>query len=162
MSYDTFKKIGFKYMKHSSKKSEKVGLRRFKCFFGVTPHTCSLIWSLLSIPLESQPKHLLWSLYFLKQYDAESIRRTLFHVDEKTIRKWTWIFVTLISDLNVVTATLSIFLLIMNKNIIIFDIKVILITNYCVKFSKLFYIFEGKMGKSIFGCSCRTNLFLFN
>lgn len=44
-----------------------------------------------------QPKHLLWSQYFVKQYDAEYIRKAS-QVDEKPKRKWTWIFVLLVSD----------------------------------------------------------------
>lgn len=104
MSSDVFRNMGFSYMHHSNSLSENIGLRRFKSFFGTTPHICSLIWQLLLdfVPPESEPKHLLWCLFFLKQYDIEHTRRTLFGADEKTIRKWTWIFVKLISDLNVV------------------------------------------------------------
>ena len=47
-----------------------------------------------------QPKHLLWALMLLKLYAAESVLRTLAGgVDEKTYRKWAWLYVYEISDL---------------------------------------------------------------
>lgn len=103
-SRDLFKRLGFKYMKHKASQSKTLGLRRFKSFFGITPDLCSLIWNKInaSAPTGAEPKHLLWSLFYLKQYDVEHTRRTLFHTDEKTIRKWTWIFIELLSNLEVV------------------------------------------------------------
>lgn len=79
-------------------------MRRFKSFFGVTPEVCECIRNLIEMELndDSQPKHLLWCLNFLKQYTVEHTRRTLFAADEKAIRKWTWIYVQHIADLNVV------------------------------------------------------------
>ena len=48
----------------------------------------------------AHPKHLFWSLFFLKQYCVESVMvRVFHHVDPKTLRKWIWIFVPAIADL---------------------------------------------------------------
>lgn len=104
MSTDTFKKLGFLYVKHKSSMSKNVGLRRFKSFFGITPDMCALVWrEIISFaPNAAKPKHLLWCLFYLKQYNVEHSRRALFNSDEKTIRKWTWIFVDLIANINVV------------------------------------------------------------
>lgn len=103
MSSDEFLKLGNRYTDSKRSRSQKVKLRRFKSFFGVTPTVCSLVWlRIKSNAPGSHPKHLLWGLLFLKQYSIEHIRRSIVNADEKTIRKWSWIFVKLISDMNVV------------------------------------------------------------
>jgi len=46
------------------------------------------------------PEHLLWALMFMKVYGKESMHCTMAGaVDEKTFRKWVWIFVLEISYL---------------------------------------------------------------
>lgn len=104
MSSESFYELGCSYMGHDIKKSVIVGTRRFKSFFGMSPNICSMIWSLLKekMPSESKPKHILWCLFFLKQYTVEHVRRTVFDTDEKTVRNWSWIFVELLADLNTV------------------------------------------------------------
>lgn len=104
-----FFKLGNTYTKSSLTRSEKIALRRFKTFFGVSPNICSIVWKKLEadLPHGALPKHLLWCLSSLKQYETEHCRRSLFNADEKTIRKWTWIFVKLLSDLNVVRFVLN-------------------------------------------------------
>ncbi len=88
--------------KKGQKESTKT--RRFKSFFGVTPHVCSIVWTKIFgvAPIGFQPKHLLWGLTFLKQYPNEHNRHSTLKADEKTIRKWTWIAVKLMSGLKVV------------------------------------------------------------
>lgn len=65
---------------------------------------CFLVWQRVKLeaPSDSEPKHLLWCLNFLKQCSTEHTRKALFAADEKTVRKWTWIFVKLVSNLDVV------------------------------------------------------------
>ena len=46
-----------------------------------------------------KPKHLLWALIFLKTYNAESSLAVAIGVDEKTLRKWIFIIIYAISDL---------------------------------------------------------------
>lgn len=54
-------------------------------------------------PLSSRPVHLLWALLFLKVYGSEHTHRMIANVDEKTFRKWSWCFVHLLSDIDVVS-----------------------------------------------------------
>lgn len=105
-----FLKLGNVYTKSSLTKSKRIALRRFKTFFGASPTICSIVWRELKndLPQGALPKHLLWCLSFLKQYHTEHCRRSIFHSDEKTIRKWTWVFVKLLSDMNVVIIFTSI------------------------------------------------------
>lgn len=104
MNSNAFLKLGNRYTESKYSSSDKTKLRRFKSFFGVTPPVCSIIWQRIKnrAPAGSQPKHLLWCLLFLKQYGIEHTRRSILDADEKTIRKWTWIFTKLLADLDVV------------------------------------------------------------
>ncbi len=79
-------------------------LRRYKALFGVTPLVASVIWSLSehSRRHDSSPRHLLWGLMFLKVYATEHVHATFVGIDEKTFRKWCWIWVGIISELTVV------------------------------------------------------------
>lgn len=84
-------------------KSEKVAHRKFMSFFGTTPFVCSMLWAFLepctNMPIGVKPQHLLWALLFLKVYATESVHCSLVGgADEKTFRKWTWIFVHAIAD----------------------------------------------------------------
>lgn len=101
----TFTKLGNRYTESSMTRSAKVALRRFKSFFGITPIVCSIIWQKIKdeVPEGGEPKHLLWSLMFLKQYTDEHTRRSIVGADEKTMRKWTWIFVEMLSNMDAVT-----------------------------------------------------------
>lgn len=104
MNSEYFTKLGNCFIKNRKNLSNSIRSRRFKSFFGITPTVCCIIWNMIKddVPHESEPKHLLWCLCFLKQYPVEHIRQSLFTADEKTIRKWTWIYVKLLSNLNVV------------------------------------------------------------
>lgn len=78
--------------------------RRFRALFGVTPAVASIVWNRLQghIPRKASPIHLLWAFLFLKTYGSEHVNCALTKVDEKTFRKWSWIFVRKIADLRVV------------------------------------------------------------
>lgn len=82
-------------------RSRIVGTRRFKAFFGATPLVCVIIWRLLDRgnhhPRGGCPYYMLCALLFLKQYNTEEVNRGLTGLDEKTIRKWQWIYVALIA-----------------------------------------------------------------
>lgn len=138
----TFLAIGSRYTKTKSKESETTRQRRFKSFFGVTPHVCFLVWQRIKneAPPGSEPKHLLWCLNFLKEYSDEHTRKAVLGAVEKTIRKWSWIFVKLISDLNVVCQH-CVFFHCSNKKYVIH------LTDY--------------LGKPVRRISSRTNLFRF-
>lgn len=104
MDARAFLKLGNSFTKTNYQCSVYIAERRFSSFFGVTPRICEIIWNKIkqSVPIGGQPKHLLWCLSFLKQYAVEHYRRSIFNADEKTIRNWTWTFVKILSDLDVV------------------------------------------------------------
>jgi hypothetical protein len=53
----------------------KVEKRRFKEFFGTSLEVVEILWEMLYerdfLPDKSQPKHLLWTCYFLKVYPKQ-------------------------------------------------------------------------------------------
>lgn len=65
---------------------------------------CSYIWEEINeeLPNGASPMHLLWTLMFLKSYNTEEVNRAIIQADEKTIRKWIWIFIDKISRMRVV------------------------------------------------------------
>jgi hypothetical protein len=101
---DFFWVEGCKLMGHNTDSSFSTGQRRFREFFGVSPLVCQEIWYkvLNQLPSGAKAKHLLWTLFFLKRYNTEAVNRKVCGSDEKSFRKWTWIFIDLISDLEVV------------------------------------------------------------
>lgn len=107
MSAQDFWIEGCKITRHGLGSSESVGLRRFREHFGTSPLICEIVWSILRDqdlhPPGARPIHMLSSLLFLKLYATEHVNRALTGFDEKTQRKWQWIYVKLIAcDLHVV------------------------------------------------------------
>jgi hypothetical protein len=67
-----------------------------------------MVWDMLGQkglrPEKSKPKHLLWTLYFLKVYPKQSpgcstVGASGGAVDPKTMRKWVWQFIACIAEL---------------------------------------------------------------
>jgi hypothetical protein len=87
--------------------SAQVHGRRFRAFFGVTSYHVSLLWDMCvdkcNVPLGSMPKHLLWSLLFLRLYSCEHVSAAMCGCDEKTFRKWSWEFVEALGRLDMVS-----------------------------------------------------------
>ena len=82
--------------------------KRFISLFGVTPRHCALIWThtqekTWNIDNGRKEIHLLWTLNLLKCDDTENVLHSRWKADEKTIRKWTRIFLVVISNLEVVS-----------------------------------------------------------
>lgn len=78
--------------------------RRFREMFGCSANVVLQLWNMTIsyVDIKGSPEiaHLLWALMFLKIYSKETITsRLVGGVDEKTYRKWVWIFVTAIADL---------------------------------------------------------------
>jgi hypothetical protein len=65
-STNIFWELGLQIVNHNLERSSKVGLRRFKEFFGVSPEVCEFAWNLMKdvLPRFSKQKHLLWALFF--------------------------------------------------------------------------------------------------
>ena len=77
--------------------SRVVAENRFRAMFGISNIVCSIIWHNVQHPHDGQPVHLLYALMLLKMYETEHIYHALTGVDEKTFRKWAWIYVEIIA-----------------------------------------------------------------
>ena len=88
----------------SDQVSETSRLRRFRKIFGISAVTCSQVWKLCvpELPQGAGPLHLLWTLYFLKQYGVEEVNSAFAQCDEKTFRKWCWIMIQALAELELV------------------------------------------------------------
>ncbi len=78
--------------------------RRFRATFGQSPIICSIIWDKIEEARQTMPQgaktiHLLWAMMFVKLYCCEEVNASLAGCHEKTFRKWCWLFVFAISDL---------------------------------------------------------------
>ena len=104
-----FAEIGAELAQNSPGLSVLSENRSFRSLFGVTPYVCSVLWDLLrtNMPQASRPIHLLWALLFPKVYGSETTHRTIARVDAKTFRKWSWYFVRLLADLDLVRFTVT-------------------------------------------------------
>ena len=77
--------------------------------FGVSRPIVAQIWLMThEKPQGTHVKHLLWALIFLKLYASESIHASLAGVDEKTFRKWSWVWIKTIATLEIVLSHVSI------------------------------------------------------
>ena len=82
--------------------------RRFREYFGMPFAIVRMVWDMLVegglLPNKGEPKHLLWSLYFLKCYPKEgpgcaAVGASKGAIDPKTMRKWVWLFLERINKL---------------------------------------------------------------
>ena len=78
-------------------------LEKFRHNFKYMPARCAIIFSLTrnhpTLPKGYEPKHLLWTLYFLLTYTTERRLCCVLKADRKTIRKYTWPTITAIACL---------------------------------------------------------------
>ena len=88
--------------------------RLFRSQFGVSWFVCSDVWKMLEKNQPNpkrEPKHLLWTLSFLKIYAIESTQSRLMGTSIKTFRKWVWATLTEIADLKAMVVSTSSLLL---------------------------------------------------
>ena len=110
---DDFHSLGFQIINKTSAGSIQTQFRRFKAHFGIDWLSCAKFWLILSPLLievchkSAKPKHLLWTLIFLRLYDTEEILAAKVDADEKTFRKWVWICIELMAYLQVDFVSLS-------------------------------------------------------
>ena len=78
-------------------------LESFRSNFKYGPARCAFLFiqtrQLPLIPNGYQPKHLLWTLYFLLTYATERRLCCVLRTDRKTIRKYTWPIISAIASL---------------------------------------------------------------
>ena len=73
--------------------SDSLLRQRYQYHFGVDPEITAILWVSLErfrMEPEPEPKHLLWTLLFLKQYSPEGVLCTMVNTNERTYRKWVW------------------------------------------------------------------------
>ena len=89
---------------HDTSSGNRIRPRFFLSLFGVSSNVVSQLWNLIenqgSHPKGFSPTHLLWTMCFIKVYGREETLSTLFGCDEKTMRKWVWIGLSIISDID--------------------------------------------------------------
>ncbi len=82
--------------------------RRFCKHFGAPFTIVRMVWDMLVegglLPKNGKPKHLLWTLYFLKCYPKEgpgcaAVGGLRGAIDPKTMCKWVWLFLERICEL---------------------------------------------------------------
>jgi hypothetical protein len=100
---DVFKKRGDRGY-NKNKTFEALDKEICQFFLGTSYEICAELWNLidpvLAMSKDAEPKHLLWTICFLKNYCTKKINtRIVGGVDEKTFRKWVWIFVPVIAKL---------------------------------------------------------------
>lgn len=102
-----FEAIGRRVAKIAPSNCERIKWQRFVGFFGVDPLIVSILWSMIMdaeyvrlVNNPPEPEHLLWALLFLKCYQTEPRNAALVGCDEKTFRKWCWLMLECIADLD--------------------------------------------------------------
>lgn len=83
--------------------------RKFRSFFGCNSGVATYLWNRARrqkvLPGDFTPKHLLWTLAFIKLYDSEIVLSGLCRCDAKTFRKWVWKGIDVLFDLNLVSTS---------------------------------------------------------
>jgi hypothetical protein len=92
------------------------GKQVFNQIYGVTPIVCGVTWYLLKnntqLNNNIQQVHLLWALYFMKNYNKEEVQRPVFkNFDKKIIRDRMWHIIEKISSLSSIVVSILIFIL---------------------------------------------------
>jgi len=86
---------------------KRVSLERFSATFGCSPRVAAAVWNRLDkkdlLPEDMLVKHLLWALSFLKLYNPERAQAPVCGGDEKTYRKWVWIALEALVELDLVS-----------------------------------------------------------
>ena len=111
---------GMKLMNRHTMGGRKVFDRRFKAFFGVKPMAVVIVWRLLKkkkwfetkMSTEPNKEHLLWAMRFMKSYSTEEIHAAEVQKNEKTWRKWTWLYLEGIASVTDEVVSLNFYLVI--------------------------------------------------
>lgn len=101
MSVNDFIEAGIVMTRHASS-SGIIRERRFRQMFGITPFICSMIWEDLRVQQlhlnNAKPVYMLCALLLLRLYETDDVNRAISGIDEKTFRKWAWIYISLIAE----------------------------------------------------------------
>ena len=95
-------------LNNSNAEFTATGARLFKEFFGTSLFVIEILWEMLVednlLPENGEPRHLLWTLFFLKTYPKQALGCSVVGasagaVDPKTMKKWVWDFIDSIGEL---------------------------------------------------------------
>lgn len=94
MSPLAFLNLGIRVIRHEpNQRCHASEIKTFRAFFGVSPSTCSILWSkvwqLNVAPGGARPCHLLWALMFLTVYSSEEVLSNIVGVHKQTFEEWT-------------------------------------------------------------------------
>ena len=85
---------------------KKYASREFVAAYGLSVQVVARIWLLTRTVIQEfdearamQPAHLLWCLYFLKQYGISTVMSHHCGCSDKTFRKWVWLTVEVLAEL---------------------------------------------------------------
>jgi len=84
-------------------------LYRFQRVLGVSVGVAAIVWTNIvdRLPQNARVCHLIWALYFLKNYSTEITNAAIFNCSEKTFRTWLWPVLEAISGLSTVRFIIS-------------------------------------------------------
>lgn len=104
----TFSACSVQILRRTHSIRNVVQTRRFRSLFVFSPQTAATVWNLLNANIQKggKPVQLLWSFLFIWHYSTEHINAKLANEDEKTYWHWCHRFVSLISDLKLVSKKL--------------------------------------------------------
>jgi hypothetical protein len=69
--------------------SQRIGLLPFTSPFGTPPQVVAIVCHLIDKREGAEPKHLLWTLLFLKVYASADVPHNMAGISKNTYRKWT-------------------------------------------------------------------------
>jgi hypothetical protein len=89
---------------HKNKTRTRLDHKICQSLIGTLYEICAELWNLinpvLSVSRDAQPKHLLWGLLLMKQRSTEEVNAQLpGGADNKTCRKWSWLFIEAVANL---------------------------------------------------------------
>ena len=105
VTIEEVERIGCELMGKKFTKRHDYFIRRFRGWYGVDPAVVAILWNMLETNgicrriKSNNIIHLMWALHFLKDYGTEHQYSALFNVDEKTYRKWIWLYIEAIFSL---------------------------------------------------------------
>ena len=99
-----FLKVGCKILRIDFRSRQwTTTIQLFRYNFKYTPKRCAFLFLNIRnhpvLPGAYEPKHLLWTLYFLLTYATERRLCCVFQADRKTTRKYTWPTISALASL---------------------------------------------------------------
>ena len=91
--HDLFLRLGLEIAGHRVRNSTKTNMRNFRGNYGSRPDACAEMWDDLKksdpdFPQEAHPRHLFWTLMFMKSYDTSEQLAGRLKKDMTHIRPW--------------------------------------------------------------------------